>query len=109
MFRARVAATAGLLLALSATAWMQSRPRERTRHDEILGTVAGRAITRSEVDQLWRVKDPATFFRFEQQRHEMTMHALREIMADALLKREGQALTERSEGAQRSTISLQPR
>jgi protein-disulfide isomerase len=37
---------------------------------------------------LWRSKDPATYFSFERQRHEMTMHALQEMIAQTLLERE---------------------
>ena len=89
MFRARAAFTVMFLLAVVSTpARTQSPSREPARHDDVLATVAGRSITRPEVDQLWRSKDPATFFSFQQQRHEMTMHGLREIIAETLLQRE---------------------
>jgi protein-disulfide isomerase len=93
--RVRAAFTAGFVFiflpaALPPVLAQPQSSRARVRQDDVLGTVAGRAITRSEVDQVWRSKDPATFFSFQQRRHEMTMHALREIMAEALLAREAE-------------------
>jgi protein-disulfide isomerase len=66
----------------------QSSPPETARQEDILARVIGRVITRSEVDSMWRSKDPGTFFRFRQQQHEMTMHVLREIIAETLLQHE---------------------
>ena len=77
-----------LLFCASNAGWAQAGSSGPLRTDDVLAVAAGRAITRSEVDALWRSKDPATYFSFERQRHEMTMHALREIIAETLLQHE---------------------
>ena len=84
----RCLAIAVLFFCASTAGWAQPGSSGPLRPDDVLAVAAGRAITRSEVDALWRSKDPATYFSFERQRHEMTMHALREIIAETLLQRE---------------------
>jgi hypothetical protein len=77
-----------VLLISSVTAAMQSPASDVTAQPDVVASVAGRSITRAEVDDVWRAKDPSTYFRFLQQRHEITMHVVREILADSLLQRE---------------------
>jgi protein-disulfide isomerase len=61
---------------------------ELPRESEVVGAVAGQPITRADAEAVWRSKDPGTFFSFQRQRYEMTMHAMQEIVAEKLLQHE---------------------
>ena len=105
MSRARAAFALTLSLSVSTAAAAQTATCALPEQNQIIGTVAGQPITRCEVEAVWRSKDPATYFSFERQRHEMTMHAMQEVVAERLLQREAERRGTTVEGLMAAEVS----